>query len=503
MVRGHSGSGPRNTEHEPPVLSLTEEYRSSSPETPLLLVETPQSHFGHPGKNLLPLLHNVKMRYSTSPTLLPPLSTTLSAALTSSFSSTYNQIYAVEDDIYQFPDDNNLYAGPPPYIPLCASQWLPDDFVHCIHAFAPFQYLLDKLKIPEIISETVPSHRYLREAVLVLASVHRNGDKFDPAVEDGEHYHSLCSSLLDRRSYTVDDALTALLIVWSFFGVGGPWQKWLQVTYIYADSVLLDPRHPGPADALMKCDEKMAFVIKTALWFDVLASVTTQEPPHFLHPIRLMFSPSCSGIHDLSDPQLSMMKLTGCENHIIWALAETSYLLAWKQTQIRRRCLRLGDLLEIAADIQASLLRQPMAEPYHHDIDYCRHVTSEIFRSSARVYLLSVLLGDYPFVPETRESVEDTLRCIQLVPNVSSAVLRQTALRSTVFSIFICGCLTDDACHRKVLLDHLDRETGECVGRLSRIRQLLERVWETRAMNDKLSSVRWLEVLKEQQIVLV
>ena len=449
MVRGHSGSGPRNTEHEPPVLSLTGEYRS--------------------------------------------LSTTLSAALTSvTEDATWHSLSDDDPDVGLFPDILQF---------MPQGQW--DDFVHYMHGFTAFQYLpADKSKIPEIILHTVPWHEYLRETIGVLASVHRNRD-FDPAMEDGEHYHSLCSSLLGRRYYTVDDALTALLIVWSFFGDGGPWQKWLEVIYIYADSVLLDPRHPGPADALMKCDEKMAFVIKTALWFDVLASVTTQEPPHFLHPIRLMFSPSCSGIHDLSDPQLSMMKLTGCENHIIWALAETSYLLAWKQTQIRRRCLRLGDLLEIAADIQASLLRQPMAEPYHHDIDYCRHVTSEIFRSSARVYLLSVLLGDYPFVPETRESVEDTLRCIQLVPNVSSAVLRQTALRSTVFSIFICGCLTDDACHRKVLLDHLDRETGECVGRLSRIRQLLERVWETRAMNDKLSSVRWLEVLKEQQIVLV
>jgi C6 transcription factor Pro1 len=49
MIKGHSGSGPRNAEQEPPMLRLADDYSSSSesPPTPTLSLASHEDHLRH------------------------------------------------------------------------------------------------------------------------------------------------------------------------------------------------------------------------------------------------------------------------------------------------------------------------------------------------------------------------------------------------------------------------------------------------------------------------
>jgi len=436
-------------------------------------------------------------------------------ALTSSFSPTYHQIFNVEDE-NGYPNTFNIV----------------DDAVHASFFYTPreevdplvthymmevvnMQYLLVDSRIPNLIFETVSAHLFSRKAVKLLAAVYqdriRRPDDAALVTSQQERYKELRTSL-GRRWYTADDAMAALHVVSSFLFDGGPglWSEWLNVACSYADSVLFDPGYHGPADALMHCDKRMSFVIKTAMWFDVLASVTTQKSPHFIDIFRQIFRPGHSGIDDPSvppHPQLSMMSVMGCENHVVWAMAETSNLAAWKQDQLNKGCLSVPDLVAKAGDIDASLAMQRCPEPMTDDIDLGRHLsrqlTAEVFRSSTRVYLRSVVSGDHPSVHEIIEGVEETISCLDRVPirahehNVANSVVR-----STVYSIFVCGCLTDNHSHRSFLIARLNQKDKN-VGNVSSVGKLMERVWRERDENPKGNPVRWREILKESNMLLV
>ena len=59
--------------------------------------------------------------------------------------------------------------------------------------------------------------------------------------------------------------------------------------------------------------------------------------------------------------------------------------------------------------------------------------------------------------------------------NVSRSVLR-----SVVFGICLCGCLTDDYEERQFLLRRLDEEQAEGVGNCAEARAVMEQVWSHR-----------------------
>jgi hypothetical protein len=299
-----------------------------------------------------------------------------------------------------------------------------------------------------------------------------------------------------------------------FDGGQGTWKDWLQVANGYVDHLLA--RSHGPADALLNCNAKDAFVVKTAIWFDVLASITTHKPPHFLEAIRAMFDPNRSGICDaaLTPPQYSMMSPMGCENHVVWALAETSELSCWKQDQIRAGSLSVPELVFKASFIDTYLAPPGMYPELPRDDRECsRYLASEIFRASARLYLRSVVSGDHPAVPDIRESVADTLLCIERIPTAEfdRSNVARSVVRSTVFSFFICGALASEDSQRETIRTVLERERGESVGNCSSIQRLLDTLWQERPRHTTRRGlppvpsppVEWRKKLKESQMLLV
>ena len=151
-----------------------------------------------------------------------------------------------------------------------------------------------------------------------------------------------------------------------------------------------------------------------------------------------------------------------------------------------------------------------------------RRLTADIFRATARVYLHSVISGEHPGCPEIRNSVRETIECLQRVPpppasaaaaageegggttgvagtsssssnnnnsssssssgSIGSNNVARSVLRSVVFGICLCGCLADDEADRDFLLRRLDaEERAEGVGNCASARAVMQEVWSRRA----------------------
>jgi hypothetical protein len=294
-----------------------------------------------------------------------------------------------------------------------------------------------------------------------------------------------------------------------FNGGKGEWLQWLGVAYNFVDSILRLGLPRGLGYFLTHCSEDIRYIFKTAMWFDVLASICLFQSPHFLLVYRQLFQPPDAHINNLPaviQPELSMMSVMGCENHVVWAMAEVTALLAWKESQQRQGCLSIPALVERGLRIEKHILcRSGPPLPPKNDIHYHRYVTSDVFRASTRVYLHSVLSGDFPNCPEIMESVDDTIRCLKRVSEMGSGVFgnrsSRSVVRSVVFSIFICGCLTDDLEKRKYLLDCLTAQTAETVGNCPEVKDLMEDVWAVPRTPDE--PVLWRLQLRESGILLV
>jgi hypothetical protein len=130
----------------------------------------------------------------------------------------------------------------------------------------------------------------------------------------------------------------------------------------------------------------------------------------------------------------------------------------------------------------------------HDKVDQWRRSTAELFHSSARIYLASVVSGDHVSVPEISESVNDLMRCVDRMPPDSEPVIR-----STVFAFFICGCFTDNQTYRKTISQYLG--TGDGAGNCSSVKRVLEEVWASR--KKKSDPVPWRKMLHSKKLLLV
>lgn len=373
------------------------------------------------------------------------------------------------------------------------------------------QYLLgDQNVLPNMIWEAVNQHDVARQAVTLLARVYYGRQQQPQQIALTDHTNKTLlaqlQSELRKDKFDADDAMAALHVVsiFLFDGGKGAWNEFLALASRYVGNILRLPRYRGSRDALLHCNAKDAFIIKTVLWFDVLASVTLQRPPTTLSVIDEMFNPLRSGIEETLNPQYSMISPMGCENKVVWALAKTSALSCWKRDQIRRGALSVPELYRKAMEIDSHLERDPN-QPYPlnslDDRETSRTFAAEIFRTSTRLFLRTIVNGDYPHVKDVRQGVEDTFNSIKALGvdfNVYPSVVR-----STVFGLYICGALTENLEHRETLRSYLSTGSmSEGVGNCITILQLLEEIWSKR--NPKSTSpVDWLGPLAKADILLV
>jgi C6 transcription factor Pro1 len=381
-----------------------------------------------------------------------------------------------------------------------------DDLVsHYMLRTLGMQYLLAGPGIEDLIFRSLQSNPYAYEAACLLSAVHRyNMPKAD--LENHQRYAAVRRRLIGNTApLTEGEAMAGLHMVSSFLFSGGTglWQDYLQVAIHFSKRVLGRYFTP-PAEALIRCTETERFIIKTSMWFDVLASVSNSQTPAFMDEYRQIFGRSTAYIegpvsHASPPKELSMMSIMGCENHIVWAMAEISCLAVWKAQEQRRGCLSMPDLVARGKEIEVHLMPGRTVGPETYETS---HFTSEIFRASSRVYLHSVISGDFPHCPEIMEGVQETIDILHKVPEFDDKS-RSAIVRSVVFSIFICGCLTDDEGHRSYLLERLSlAQEKESVGNCDGVKQLMESVWRQRS-NQKTDPVRWREALQSAAMLLV
>ncbi|KAJ7170902.1 fungal-specific transcription factor domain-containing protein [Mycena crocata] len=552
MIKGHSGSGPRGSDPDLPILRLEEDSTpssSESPPTPTLSLspsEAPRplhhesaireqrehrtwitgvdsyglhnlrgsspfdgsSHSSHPD---MPLYSNSYNSNSIVPWISPR-----SPATISSFSATYHTSY--DEDMYYAPpvdedDATALFGLYPGLKPGGSNDQLMN---HYLGNVMDLQYLLaDSEHIRKILFPSVTNSGFSRKAARLLASIHfqRANFRSDSFVAlhdaDTKYRYDELLQVLKKPQYTEDDALAAISIISSFLfdGGAGDWQKWLHVSYIYAHNIL---GNGDPRDVLQHCPETTRFIIKTSIWFDVLAAITTGESPRFLHYIRQLFSPEASGIYDPNlppSPELSMMSVMGCENHIVWVLAEASYLSVWKRDKMAHGSLSIPELVARANEFDKNYLdMRPSQLTYASPpIAHARELSSNIFRAATRVYLRSIVSGDYPHVPEIMEAVDETMRFVR-APETHPQKVHSSVVRSTVFAFFICGALTDSLHLQSEVFSKLNLEnedaTSSPVGNIVSIKKLLQQIW--RGRTTKLDTpVPWRETLRKANMLLV
>jgi len=433
----------------------------------------------------------------------------------SSFSRLSHYQFADEEDNMGF--DNYVFSRNPPF--LFPSREIDRMMIHYMQNVIHLQYLFDDGTIRQIICETVTLERP-REAASLLASVHnhrfyRPQQRAFQKLDVRDRLRSL-KSLLSSVTHGADDAVAALHVVSSilFDGGQGSWKKWLGVANRYVDSLFR--WHNSPAEVLLHSSPKDAFIIKTAIWFDVLASVTTQEVPHFLSEIRGMFGPQHPKLYGYDTyTQCLMMSPMGCENIIVWALAETSALAHWKATEKKKGSLSMPELVLRAQRIESQAYGmnrypQPGASLLMKggNPQGLQQLASEIFRSATRLYLRTVVSGDYPRVPEVKESVNDIVEKIQDINRASlghtenEQTLAGSIVRNTVFGFFICGAFADEGKSQAIVLEQVQRQ-GEGAGNCGSVGKLLEGLWARRGADTMNHSVPWRETLKKTETLLV
>lgn len=373
------------------------------------------------------------------------------------------------------------------------------------------QYLHADGSIDRLIWNLIHSSDTARDAACLLADLHRKsmqgGSTAYGPPGDREVYQRIQRA---TKPVTEGDALASLCMVsyFLFSGGQGQWQAFLDSACQFS-LTLLYQTNSSPAIALLHCHETLRFIIKTSMWFDVLASATLIRRPMFLDVLRSLYSSSTAHFDDgpaATPRQLSMMDVMGCENRIVLALAEIADLACWKNERLKEDNLSVPELVRRGTAIELMLGDRDRNAPWN-DCDYSddadpgrprrRFLTSEVFRASALVYLHSVISGDHPRCPEIVSGIERTVRCLKQAEDVSTA---RYVVRSVVFSICICGCLTDNEVHRAYFLRRLTEQQTETVGNCAMVSDLMKQVWEHRKRNQP---VDWRVVMRESRMLLV
>lgn len=406
---------------------------------------------------------------------------------------------------------------------------------HYLSRVLPIQYLLADDSIKHFMIKLIQTSSEARDAACVLSALHLSLSYPEQSTDANLIFGRVQNAMANRGTmFSEGDAMAGLHIVSSFLFSGGRgnWAFWLGIACEYVQALLNDPRFYGPEDALRKCPESTRFIIKTTMWFDVLASVTTQTVPRFLETYRALFDVQGAYIGDpaASAPEISMLPVMGCENKIVLAIAEISNLAHWKANHLHRGTLSIPELVHRGAAIEEHLLApsspQPLPVPLgpgiygpqalQHQVPMYaqqqgsggateaevvqrRRLTNDIFRASAKVYLHTVLSGDYPACPEIGIAVTETIDALRRVPTNTPSVHR-SVVRSVVFGICISGCLTDNPSQRIFLLEMLGRQQHEQVGNIREVRRLIEEVWHRRDAEREAGRSRpvdWRRVMRE------
>ncbi|KAK7050852.1 hypothetical protein VNI00_004963 [Paramarasmius palmivorus] len=565
MIKGHSGSSsrtsqnpPQETPPEPATLKLANEgYPSSASESPpsnLLVLNDDVRHSQvssvrdegwttyppPPLPNGYPLLRHSPQpgpRQETTPPPPPPFhqnepvydpflmqqqqpssNNTLPSSWTSQpppgapiYRSSYGSLYTDDIDMDGAVVPYNLDGTSGLQLPsFITGRGATDELIqHYGAQVLEKQYLLADDPIMKIMLNAIQSG-FARSSAQLLALVHYNRTKTHMITQgDIQQRYQQLSEVLSKEQHSDNDAIGALTVVSSFLFSGGmgEWKPWLNLSVEHSRRILHNSRYHNVKDALINCNNTERFIVKTTLWFDVLASVTTLQVPRLLDVINYLFDPSStSALHEVQEHDaqeseaLSMMNIMGAEGRVIWAFAQISNLARNKTSMSNRGVLDLTVLVRRVDEIDRVLqvpssTIDPCADNVH------RQLVSEVFRNAARLYLLTVLHGDFPNVPAVHNAVEATLKALMDARNHPDHKVQHTVARSTVVAVFMCGCLarTKEEKDRTMTILTDENDWGNAKG----VRSVIEQVWNTRNILPAREPVPWRQTLHDNGLLLV
>lgn len=371
------------------------------------------------------------------------------------------------------------------------------------------QYLHASESLDSIIWNLIHTSDNARQAACLLSDLHRRcTQRHTLATIEPQDLEALSHMQLVplNRPLTEGDALAGLCIVsyFLFSGGKGQWQTFLDAATSFSLSILNHPCNGGPRRVLFECSESIRFIIKTSIWFDVLASATLLRAPRFLQVIRELFGPPTpffDGEPLLPMAEYSMMSVMGCDNHIVLALAEIASLAYWKEAQVGEGKLSVKELVRRGHKIE-ELLKKPSSSlsEFSNELEQRAHqrwLTSEVFRASAHVYLHSVISGNFPQCPDIIDAVNNT---VERLKEAEDGPTGRAVVRSVVFSICICGCLTEDRGHQAYFRKRLEEQQGLSFGNSQQVLCLIQDVWNRRSCDP---AVDWRKVMREAEMLLV
>ncbi|KAF4597605.1 hypothetical protein EYR40_008067 [Pleurotus pulmonarius] len=382
--------------------------------------------------------------------------------------------------LYQQSFDCALYHTGPERPLQILSHLLRDPLVkhYMDHVLNDQYHLANKTATAALICVSVQTDTTVHAAVQLLAAVHQDKHRSgEPRALEASGrdsytlYRKLSKGMLDEGQveYTQENAMAALLVISSvlFDGGMGNWLPWLLIAYAYLDRAF---KLLGGAERALQTrakDERFIFVVKTTFWFDVIASVTRQQKPHYYHEIDTLFHPSHL---TASTPLLSMEDSIGCHNDIFWALNRTSAFSSGANPLSRPS--EDTDYTMNILDKHAQRHRESAAS---HDGWSSHQYTSYMLCMATIVWLRSLMPGASSS-RRIKHTVKEFLQSLRDVPREEGT--KRHIVRSSVFSIFICGLFVTRREDRRLLEDHLYQQSTDSIGNCTAIVTLLKSIWQ-------------------------
>ncbi|KAL0060183.1 hypothetical protein AAF712_013030 [Marasmius tenuissimus] len=370
------------------------------------------------------------------------------------------------------------------------------------------QYQLADDRISEIIIDSIQSDGTARASASFLATVYfqrktNHGRVHALGDSSIQEKYAQLEGVLKKEHHDNNDAIGALNVISAFLFDGGygNWEEWLGLAVKQSHRILTGGRFIGGLkDALVNSSGSEQFIVKTTIWFDVLASVTRMRRPSLYEVIQELFDPNQATVYEEGSTQaLSMMAIMGCEGRIIWALAQISALARMKEAYAERGALDTMFLVRRCTEIE-TLLHPPVANSLENE-EVHRKLTSEVFRNAARLYLYTIVHGDFPNVQPIRQAVEDTFAALQAARQYSE--VGQIVIRSTVFAVLMIGCLCKDRETQRKIVSQLRDDEGIVYGNFKGVVEVMEQVWKERENSAPKDPVPWRRALYKTRLLLV
>ncbi|KAI5459606.1 fungal-specific transcription factor domain-containing protein [Mariannaea sp. PMI_226] len=348
----------------------------------------------------------------------------------------------------------------------------------------------------------------LYHAVLALSALHRNKAQVSQNQDylrnqEAFEYHSKAlrelrefsrrfetDTLLADKSRLAEFAASSLMLI-SFEVFNGAEYDWLPhldavitVLSLHSPDALLGqnaspnetdlPQHSGN---IISNNEQthsaFEFLIIHAIWFDILACVSTGRVPQIAYR------------HWLETSNIEMADLMGCYNWVMISIGDLAHLQAWKKEMKERGTLSVPDLVTRSREIEARLQTgigelepiiklKPNSYPEQENTEASQATwVSYIFALASLALSGTIVSGPWSSVPEIREKVDKAVDVLRDWP-------RSISLQGLVWPLCVIGCLAESQHYSffESLLSNLVEECGG-FGNIGTVLKIVKSCWES------------------------